>query len=42
MRTPGKHGARPHTPELVEPTPDARAAAADLLAGVADFDICLI
>ncbi len=38
------HGARPHDPPLVEPTPDQREAVADLLAATpgATFDICLI
>jgi pyruvate-formate lyase-activating enzyme len=36
------HGARPHTPELVEPTLAQREAAAELLGSIADFDICLI
>lgn len=36
------HGARPHDPPLVPPTEADKDAAVDLLAGVADFDICLI
>jgi len=37
-----RHGARPHTPELAEPTPAALQAAADLLREVGDFDVCVI
>jgi pyruvate formate lyase activating enzyme len=37
-----RHGARPHTPELVEPTHDALLAAAELLHEIAPFDICVI
>jgi len=36
------HGARPHAPALVEPTPTALQAAADQLREAADFDICVI
>ena len=36
------HGARPHTPELVEPTTDQLDAAANALRAVAPFDICVI
>ncbi len=36
------HGARPHDPPLVEPTADAIAWAADLMRGVAPFDICVV
>ena len=36
------HGARPHDPPLAEPTPDALTVDADLLRGVADFDICVV
>ena len=36
------HGARPHDPPLVPPTEAQKDAAVDLLAGIADFDICLI
>jgi pyruvate-formate lyase-activating enzyme len=36
------HGARPHTPALVEPTPADTLAAATLLQGIAPFDVCVI
>jgi pyruvate-formate lyase-activating enzyme len=36
------HGARPHDPPLVEPTIEQREAAADVLATVAAFEICVI
>lgn len=36
------HGARPHTPPLVEPTPADTMAAATLLQGIAPFDVCVI
>jgi pyruvate formate lyase activating enzyme len=36
------HGARPHDPPLVEPTFEQRAAAADVLAAIAPFEICVI
>lgn len=36
------HGARPHEPALVEPSPDDVRAAAAVLAAVAPFDICMI
>jgi pyruvate-formate lyase-activating enzyme len=37
-----QHGARPHDPPLVEPTPDQLQAAAAILREVADFDISVI
>ena len=37
-----RHGARPHTPELVEPCTDELQAAAQLLRAPAAFDICVI
>ena len=37
-----RHGARPHTPELVEPTRDALDAAAAILLDTAAFDVCVI
>jgi pyruvate-formate lyase-activating enzyme len=37
-----KHGARPHTPELVEPCSDQLQAAAAVLRATASFDICVI
>jgi pyruvate formate lyase activating enzyme len=37
-----RHGARPHDPELAEPTPAALAAAADLLRSVAPFDVHVV
>jgi len=36
------HGARPHDPPLVEPTPAALLAVADLLHDVGDFNICVV
>ena len=36
------HGARPHTPPLMEPTPDDTLAAATVLQGIAPFDVCVI
>ena len=36
------HGAPPHDPPLVEPTFEQREAAADLLAGIAPFEICVV
>lgn len=36
------HGARPQVPPLVEPTPDAMLAAAQLFSDVAPFDICVV
>ncbi len=36
------HGARPHDPPLVAPTVEQKEAAVDVLAAIADFDICLI
>jgi len=36
------HGARPHMPALVPPTPDALDATAALLQQVAPFDVCVI
>lgn len=36
------HGARPHEPALVEPSADEVRAAADVLAGIAPFDICTV
>ena len=36
------HGARPHDPPLVEPTPEALLTVADLLRQVADFNICVV
>jgi pyruvate formate lyase activating enzyme len=37
-----KHGARPHTPELVEPCSDQLQAVAAVLRATAPFDICVI
>lgn len=37
-----RHGARPHVPELAEPSPDDLAVAAEHLRRAADFDICLV
>jgi pyruvate formate lyase activating enzyme len=37
-----RHGTRPHDPPLREPTTEAVAAAADLLRGVAAFDVCAV
>lgn len=36
------HGARPHEPALVEPSPDDLRTAAAILADIAPFDICTI
>jgi pyruvate formate lyase activating enzyme len=36
------HGTRPHDPPLVEPTPASLADAAQLLAGIAPFDITVL
>jgi pyruvate formate lyase activating enzyme len=36
------HGARPHDPELIEPTPAALQRIADLLHEVAPFDVCIV
>lgn len=36
------HGARPHDPALVEPSPDELRAAAAILTDVAPFDVCII
>lgn len=36
------HGVRPHTPALIEPTPDSLHSAADLLFDFARFDVCVI
>ena len=36
------HGVRPHDPPLVEPTPQALAASADILLSVAPFDVRII
>ena len=36
------HGARPHDPPLVAPTPEALVAVADLLGSVAEFEICVV
>ena len=36
------HGARPHSPALVPPTPESLHAAADLLRSVSPFDITVI
>ena len=36
------HGARPHEPALVEPSPDEMSAAAAVLADVAPFVICTV
>jgi len=36
------NGTRPHDPPLVEPTPEALAASADILLSVAPFDVCMI
>lgn len=36
------HGTRPHVPELVEPTPAALQATADVLRAAAPFDLCLV
>ena len=36
------HGARPQTPPLVEPTPEAMQAAADLLRGIAPFELAVV
>ena len=36
------HGARPHDPPLVEPTPEALLVVAQLLDGIAPFDICVV
>ncbi len=37
-----RHGVRPHSPALVEPTVDAMLAAADLFREVAPFDLCVV
>jgi pyruvate formate lyase activating enzyme len=36
------HGARPHDPALVEPSPDELRSAAAILTEVAPFDVCII
>jgi pyruvate formate lyase activating enzyme len=36
------HGARPHDPPLVAPTPEQRETAAELLCGIAAFDVCIV
>jgi pyruvate-formate lyase-activating enzyme len=37
-----RHGVRPHDPELVEPTPEALAAAAATVRAVARFDVVVV
>ncbi len=36
------HGARPHTPALIEPGPEALDAIASQLRAAAAFDVCVI
>ena len=37
-----RHGVRPHSPDLVEPTVAAMDAAADLFRAAAAFDVCVV
>jgi pyruvate formate lyase activating enzyme len=36
------HGARPHDPAMVEPTPESLQEAADLLQAIAPFEVCVV